>query len=165
MSVNMGADGKICTQAQACIEVMLVYVHAEGSSSNKSLTAPVGQNHQGVTLRPHTKRLTWYETFTVPKGTSIIELLKLSGWLARPELSEFAKWCQSVMTSCAESGDQAPNPKAWYVGVYAQKQPLSYALCDQDRIEIYRPLGIDPMGKRRIKANVRQHKHKIAKTV
>lgn len=38
------------------------------------------------------------------------------------------------------------------VGVFSQKKPLNYVLQENDRIEIYRPLIIDPMEARRLKA-------------
>jgi putative ubiquitin-RnfH superfamily antitoxin RatB of RatAB toxin-antitoxin module len=37
------------------------------------------------------------------------------------------------------------------VGIFGKKVPLSQMLCDQDRIEIYRPLAIDPKQARRVR--------------
>ena len=38
------------------------------------------------------------------------------------------------------------------VGVFSQRKPLDYVLEENDRVEIYRPLIIDPKEARRLKA-------------
>ncbi len=42
------------------------------------------------------------------------------------------------------------------VGVFGQLKPLTYQPVADDRIEIYRPLSMDPMAARRLKANKTQ---------
>jgi len=44
------------------------------------------------------------------------------------------------------------------VGVHGLKQDLDYILCENDRVEIYRPLLISPTEARRLRAESRQRK-------
>ena len=92
----------------------------------------------------------YYQQMRVCDGSTILEVLQLSGWLER--FAELASWCAQV-------GDQdTPSAKAWHIGVFSQKQPLNYVLKAQDRVEVYRSLKLDPMGnrkKRAIKKNQR----------
>ena len=44
------------------------------------------------------------------------------------------------------------------VGVYGLKQSLEFALSDNDRVEIYRPLLVSPTEARRLRAISRQQK-------
>lgn len=46
-----------------------------------------------------------------------------------------------------------PETRAMAVGIYAKKVSLSHRVKDGDRIEIYRPLILDPKEKRRQKAH------------
>ncbi|MBS1174474.1 MAG: pasI [Burkholderiaceae bacterium] len=39
------------------------------------------------------------------------------------------------------------------VGIYGHRQPLEAILHENDRVEIYRPLKIDPKDRRRVKVN------------
>ena len=39
----------------------------------------------------------------------------------------------------------------WKVGVWGQLRPLDHVLRDRDRIEIYRPLRVDPKDARRLR--------------
>ncbi|WP_230659465.1 RnfH family protein [Psychrobacter sp. I-STPA10] len=86
----------------------------------------------------------WYLEIEVPRGSSIFMALQLSGWLQKDR--ELAQWCQQHQDAVMV------DKKDWRVGVFSQKQPLSYELAASDRIEIYRPLHIDPMNKRKKRA-------------
>lgn len=46
------------------------------------------------------------------------------------------------------------------IGIYAQKASLDTVLHQNDRVEIYRPLKIDPREKRRVKVNSTRDKRK-----
>ena len=71
------------------------------------------------------------EKLQVAPGTVLEEAIHLSGILKRcPEL------------------DLAVNS----VGVFSKKKTLDSVLAAGDRVEIYRPLEIDPMQRRRLKA-------------
>ena len=85
-----------------------------------------------------------YLTLPVVDGTTLYEALKQAGWLTQFE--ELAKWCDEVIDVAV------PTAKRWHVGVYAQKQPLSYRLQPLDRIEVYRSLSADPMSQRKSKS-------------
>lgn len=68
----------------------------------------------------------------IPSGATVREAIKASGLQARfPELS-------------LESGS---------VGVWGRKVPLDQALQDRDRVEIWRPLTVDPKVARRERFN------------
>lgn len=45
------------------------------------------------------------------------------------------------------------------VGVFSQRKPLDYELVENDRVEIYRPLIIDPKEARRLKAEKQKVKN------
>ena len=67
-------------------------------------------------------------TLTLPAGSSVADALGASALMARfPEL--------------------ASNPPA--VGVWNRKADSNQALQDQDRVEVYRPLKVDPKAARR----------------
>ena len=87
-----------------------------------------------------------YLTLPVIDGTTLYEALKQAGWLTQFE--ELARWCDEVADVAV------PTAKRWHVGVYAQKQPLSYRLQPLDRIEVYRSLSADPMSQRKSKSRV-----------
>lgn len=53
------------------------------------------------------------------------------------------------LRSCAAFADQMPQLAELALGVWGREQPLSHALRDQDRIEVYRPLTVDPKEARR----------------
>ncbi len=82
-----------------------------------------------------------YLSMQVQQGTSLYEALAQAGWLAQFE--DLALWCQQV------AAVSLPKAKLWHVGIYAQKQPLSYRLQPSDRIEVYRSLSADPMSQRK----------------
>ena len=85
-----------------------------------------------------------YLTLSVADGTTLYEALKQAGWLTQFE--GLARWCDEVVDVAV------PTAKRWHVGVYAQKQPLSYQLQPLDRIEVYRSLSADPMSQRKSKS-------------
>ncbi|MDN3453709.1 MULTISPECIES: RnfH family protein [unclassified Psychrobacter] len=85
-----------------------------------------------------------YLALQVCRGTNLYEALGQAGWLEK--FSELAEWCEQV-TDIA-----TPTAKRWHVGIYAQKQPLSYLLQPFDRIEVYRSLSADPMSQRKNKS-------------
>ncbi|AAZ18133.1 conserved hypothetical protein [Psychrobacter arcticus 273-4] len=87
-----------------------------------------------------------YLTLSVADGTTLYEALKQAGWLMQFE--GLARWCDEVVDVAV------PTAKRWHVGVYAQKQPLSYQLQPLDRIEVYRSLSADPMSQRKSKSRV-----------
>ncbi|MDO4250478.1 MAG: RnfH family protein [Moraxella sp.] len=94
---------------------------------------------------------TFYQEMSVSVGTSIRAALMLSGWLTGNHHGAFDELNAWLMTT----DDQTqPNHKHWYVGVFAQKQPLGYVLTEGDRVEIYRPLALDPMKRRQNKVKI-----------
>jgi len=65
---------------------------------------------------------------SVESPTTVLECIRLSGLLEQlPEL----------------------DPTTLKVGVWGRKAPLDYVLRDLDRVEIYRPLTVDPKVARR----------------
>ncbi|MGE6244732.1 RnfH family protein [Psychrobacter proteolyticus] len=86
----------------------------------------------------------YYLALQVKQGTSLHEALSQAGWLEK--FVELAEWCEQVI------GITTPTAKRWHVGIYAQKQPLSYLLQPFDRIEVYRSLSADPMSQRKNKS-------------
>lgn len=85
-----------------------------------------------------------YLEMDVAEGTTLLQALQQSGWLQQyPDLQQ---WCDE------HAQDEQINNKTWAVGVFSQKKLLSYVLQAHDRIEIYRPLTIDPMRKRKKRA-------------
>ncbi len=90
-----------------------------------------------------------YLELSVPIGTTIYQALVLAGWLIKYD--ELAKWCEQIKTS-PDSLATKPNARHWCVGIYSQKKPLDYELRANDRVEVYRPLSIDPMKRRKKRA-------------
>ena len=85
-----------------------------------------------------------YLEMEVAEGTTLLQALQQSGWLQQyPDLQQ---WCDE------HAQDEQINNKTWAVGVFSQKKLLSYVIQAHDRIEIYRPLTIDPMRKRKKRA-------------
>ena len=85
-----------------------------------------------------------YQSIQVRRGTTLYEALAQAGWLTQFE--ELASWCEQVANTTT------PTAKRWYVGVYAQKQPLNYIVQPFDRVEVYRSLSADPMSQRKNKS-------------
>ena len=88
-----------------------------------------------------------YLCLQVASHTTLYEALAQAGWLS--QFTDLALWCEQV----AEIS--VPTAKLWRVGVYAQKQPLSYVLKPKDRIEVYRSLSADPMSQRKSKSQLK----------
>ena len=82
-----------------------------------------------------------YQALQVSKGSTIHEALEQAGWLS--QFTDLALWCQQAIDI------KVPTAKLWHVGIFAQKQPLSYQLQPFDRIEVYRSLSADPMSQRK----------------
>ncbi len=93
-----------------------------------------------------------YLTLQVVNGTTLYEALNQAGWLT--QFDNLARWCNEVIEVAA------PTAKRWHVGIYAQKQPLSYQLQPLDRIEVYRSLSADPMSQRKNKSREKTLKNK-----
>ena len=87
-----------------------------------------------------------YLTLQVSDGTTLYAALKQAGWLT--QFKELAMWCDEMAEVAV------PIAKRWHVGIYAQKQPLSYQLQPFDRVEVYRSLSADPMSQRKSKYRV-----------
>lgn len=85
-----------------------------------------------------------YMSLAVIDGTTLYEALAQANWLT--QFPELALWCEQVATI------EKPTAKRWHVGIYSQKQPLSYRLQPFDRIEVYRSLSADPMSQRKNKS-------------
>lgn len=85
-----------------------------------------------------------YQSIQVRRGTTLYEALAQAGWLT--QFAELASWCEQVANTTT------PTAKRWYVGVYAQKQPLNYIVQPFDRVEVYRSLSADPMSQRKNKS-------------
>jgi putative ubiquitin-RnfH superfamily antitoxin RatB of RatAB toxin-antitoxin module len=73
----------------------------------------------------------------VPAGSTLRAAIAASGLLSDAEL---------------ESGALA-------VGVFNQLRPIDSPARDGDRIEIYRPLTVDPKEARRLRARIRRKRH------
>lgn len=91
-----------------------------------------------------TAQIQHYLSLEVSKGTTIYQALAQAGWLT--QFADLAVWCEQVAAIIT------PTAKLWHVGIYAQKQPLSYQLQALDRIEVYRSLSTDPMAQRKNKS-------------
>ena len=89
-----------------------------------------------------------YMSLSVKNGTTLYEALDKAGWLIK--FPKLALWCDEVQSI------EVPTAKRWHVGIYAQKQPLSYLLQLMDRIEVYRSLSADPMSQRKSKVSAQK---------
>jgi putative ubiquitin-RnfH superfamily antitoxin RatB of RatAB toxin-antitoxin module len=85
-----------------------------------------------------------YMTLQVNAGSTLYQALAQASWLT--QFPALASWCEQV------ADIETPTAKRWHVGIYAQKQPLSYQLQPLDRIEVYRSLSADPMSQRKSKS-------------
>ena len=73
-------------------------------------------------------RIVWEKNLTLAEGSTVREAVRASGLIeAFPDME-----LQAIA-----------------VGVWGRKRPLNHALGDQDRIEIYRALKVDPKVARR----------------
>lgn len=87
----------------------------------------------------------YYQSLSVPVGTSIRGALQISGWLMLPALAWLNEWLANI------DDNDTPVHKSWYLGVFSQKKSLGYVLQTGDRLEIYRPLSVDAMNNRQSK--------------
>jgi putative ubiquitin-RnfH superfamily antitoxin RatB of RatAB toxin-antitoxin module len=58
---------------------------------------------------------------------------------------------EQALRACPEFADQLPRLGTMKIGVWGRLMPLSTALRERDRIEIYRPLTVDPKESRRLR--------------
>ena len=56
---------------------------------------------------------------------------------------------EQALRGCAEFAEQLPSLSQLKIGVWGRVRPLDTPLRDRDRIEVYRPLTVDPMEARR----------------
>ena len=89
----------------------------------------------------------YYQELSVAVGTTLYQAVMMSDCITVESMAWLNDWCQ------AHHHDE-PNHKAWYVGIYSQKVRLDTVLTEGDRVEIYRPLTIDPMAKRKSKSKI-----------
>lgn len=79
---------------------------------------------------------------SLPDGSTVLDALGASHWLDLPDFQAVKAWLSTKQPA------EKPTHKAWYVGIFSQKVPLDHPLKTGDRLEIYRPLSLDPMKKR-----------------
>lgn len=78
--------------------------------------------------------------------TDVFGAIMQTSWLDLPEFDYLKQWLMQT----PKTADI--NPKCWYVGIFSQKVRLCDGVADGARIEIYRPLPLSPMQKRKQKA-------------
>ena len=78
-----------------------------------------------------------------------------STWRWRGELPEGASLEDALRASGLLQMHRDLDPARCAVGVWGRKQALRDALRDRDRVEVYRPLKVDPKEARRLR--YRQH--------
>lgn len=66
-------------------------------------------------------------------------------WLELPEAASVAE----ALQACADFMATQPDLSALRVGVWGRVRPLDTALRERDRVEVYRPLTVDPKEARR----------------
>ena len=79
---------------------------------------------------------------------SSIRVEVVAAWPGRAEISKLALPAGSRVSDAL----RAAGIRANAVGVFGKRVELSALLADGDRVEIYRPLGIDPKERRRQRA-------------
>jgi hypothetical protein len=70
----------------------------------------------------------------LPAGSTLVDALRASPWPAVQRL---------------EGAREGTEAAAWTVGVWGHPQPLEHVLRAGDRVEVWRPLAIDPKDARR----------------
>lgn len=88
----------------------------------------------------------FYREWQVNHPTTVIDAILQSDFVYHPDFNTIKTWLDNTKP------EAPPNHKAWYVGIFSQKVALNTQLKDGDRIEIYRPLLIEPMTIRKTKA-------------
>lgn len=58
---------------------------------------------------------------------------------------------EQALRGCAEFADQLPRLAALKIGIWGRSRPLDTPLRARDRIEVYRPLTVDPKEARRLR--------------
>lgn len=58
---------------------------------------------------------------------------------------------EQALHACPEFGEFLPQLAELKIGVWGRLQPLSTVLRERDRIEVYRPLTVDPKESRRLR--------------
>jgi putative ubiquitin-RnfH superfamily antitoxin RatB of RatAB toxin-antitoxin module len=93
-----------------------------------------------------------------PRQIKRVLLTLPSGSTVRQALDAADVWAmaETLSLQAIESGD-------WTVGVWGRKERLGHVLRDQDRIELVRPLNVDPKEARRVR--YRAHGEKLAKGI
>lgn len=75
------------------------------------------------------------KTLQLPAGSTVGDALRATGWQSRPEVRELIeKGHEAAQLSC---------------GIWSKPCALSQVLQDGDRVELYRPLLVDPKVARR----------------
>ena len=87
-----------------------------------------------------------------------IELVYIAPQQQTMHLNLELKSGATVLDALCSSGiyDTYPETKQMAVGIYARQVSLETVLNDGDRVEIYRPLVLDPKETRRQRARVRK---------
>ncbi len=80
-------------------------------------------------------RQVWRSALDVPAGCTVAQALAQAGVWALPGMP---------------AADQAWS-MGWSVGVWGHKEPLGHVLRDGDRVELVRPLIVDPKEARRVR--------------
>lgn len=88
--------------------------------------ARVDNSIEVTVLRSLAPRRVATQILTLPVGSTLLQALQQSGW-----------WTGS------------DEPETLAVGVWGKLQPITHVLRDQDRVEIYRGLRVDPKQARR----------------
>jgi uncharacterized protein len=58
---------------------------------------------------------------------------------------------EQALRDCADFADQLPGLSELRIGIWGRVKPLETLLRERDRIEIYRPLTVDPKEARRLR--------------
>ena len=93
----------------------------------------------------------YYSELSLPMGTTIYEALTLVPWVHGEEFEDFWHWYKIIWTTA-----QIISLGMW---VFLAKKRLDTILLAGDRIEIYRPLTINPMAKRKALSKNSQQNH------
>ena len=93
-----------------------------------------------------------------PRQIQRVQLTLPSGSTVRHALDAAGVWAmaETISLHAIESG-------AWTVGVWGRKERLGHVLRDQDRIELVRPLNVDPKEARRVR--YRAHGEKLPRGI
>jgi putative ubiquitin-RnfH superfamily antitoxin RatB of RatAB toxin-antitoxin module len=86
--------------------------------------------HVTLVYSPAPRQVTQHELL-LPKGTTVAQAIEQSGFLNE---------CPDI---------NLRDHTAFGVGIWGRKTTLNHVLCDSDRLEIYRPLLVDPKVARR----------------